>query len=409
MRSLAVVQALTLPPVSGGEQRTYTLVATLAELGEVDVFCTHESALERRGGAQDQWPNMRFLAPVTRAVPRWIGHPRWLVSRHLPSALAFVDRRTLRRELRRWRRRQYDVALFVGADGWYAVSDLVDGPQIVDLPDLMDVWTDRQRCLHGDVRRSPRYGRAPDLRAALRHWRLSTGAKRWNAYYRSMAARVSVMTVCSDLDSAHLGVSNAAVVPNGYDRRSGPVGKLVVGTPPTLVFPGLMNYGPNANGAKYLVGEVLPLLLDLLPEVRIVIAGDAPQGVRSLADPPRVEVTGWVDNMDDVLSRADAVVVPLQVGGGTRIKIIEAWAHEIPVVSTSVGAEGLDCVSGRELLLADDPEEFAKACYDIVTNRGLRQRVVEAGRRRAMDLTWTRSRERFREVVIGALNQGSSR
>jgi len=321
-----------------------------------------------------------------------------VLSRRLPSALAFTDRSAIRREFRRWAQPRYDIAFFAGADGWYALSDLVDAPKIVDLPDLLDVWVERQRTI-APASDTTRPSVALNVRDRLRGWRLATTSQRWTEYYRFMATKVATVTVCSALDAERLGAPNVRVLPNGYDRRTGPVGRPEVGTPPTFVFPGLMTYGPNADGAKYFVDDILPELLRLLPSARFVIAGDAPPGVRKLSEHANVEVTGWIDDMDTALARADAVVVPLRVGGGTRIKIIEAWAHHIPVVSTSVGAEGLDCASGRELLLADAPEAFAEACRDIVSNATLRGALVEAGSARAAALTWTATREVFRDVV----------
>jgi glycosyltransferase involved in cell wall biosynthesis len=93
-------------------------------------------------------------------------------------------------------------------------------------------------------------------------------------------------------------------------------------------------------------------------------------------------VTGWVDDLTAELVRADAVIVPLRYGGGTRIKIIEAWAHGVPVVSTSVGAEGLDAVDGGDILLADDAGALADCCARLLADEQLREVLAAAGRER---------------------------
>ena len=116
------------------------------------------------------------------------------------------------------------------------------------------------------------------------------------------------------------------------------------------MFPAKLTYPPNIDGACFLVHEVLPELLQVQPDTRVILAGKAPDSVRALAS-DHVEVTGYVEHIEDVLARADAVVVPLRAGGGTRIKILEAWAHRIPVVSTTIGAEGLDAENDVDLLL----------------------------------------------------------
>ncbi len=96
-----------------------------------------------------------------------------------------------------------------------------------------------------------------------------------------------------------------------------------------------------------------------------------------LDDPPRVTLVGQVPDIGAELDRADLVLVPIRFGSGTRIKIIEAFAHRVPVVSTSLGAEGLGAVDGEHLLLGDDPASLAIACARLLTDEELRRRLVD--------------------------------
>src|SRR5262249_44972626 len=158
----------------------------------------------------------------------------------------------------------------------------------------------------------------------------------------------------SDRDAERLAVPNAAVVPNGYDEPVAPLGRAEVGDPPTILLTGLMTYPPNADAARWLTTDIAPRVREQLPAAQVRLVGRADQRVTALGDGDRVVVTGWVEEIDPELARADVVAVPVRFGGGTRIKVLEAFAHRIPVVSTTLGVEGLDVEAGRELLIADD-------------------------------------------------------
>ena len=151
------------------------------------------------------------------------------------------------------------------------------------------------------------------------------------------------------------------VVPNAYRRPERPVGSADVGSPPTVTFQGTLRYPPNAEAARFLVDEVAPELRRLVPDVHIRLVGVSTPSLDLLDDPPRVTVVGQVDDIADELARADVVVVPLRFGSGTRLKVLEAFAHRIPVVSTTLGAEGLGVVDGVHLLVADEPVDVATA------------------------------------------------
>jgi glycosyltransferase involved in cell wall biosynthesis len=162
------------------------------------------------------------------------------------------------------------------------------------------------------------------------------------------------------------------------------------------LFQGTLRYPPNADAAHFLVGEVLPELNRLLPGVRTRLVGVSTPGVVALDDPPAVTVVGRVPDIGVELAGADLVVVPLRFGSGTRIKIIEAFAQRIPVVSTTLGAEGLDAMDGEHLLIGDTPTAMAAACARLLSDQALRARVTEAAHRLFMDRFQT---ERVEETI----------
>ena len=197
-------------------------------------------------------------------------------------------------------------------------------------------------------------------------------------------ARLSARTfVCSERDRLHLarlGVPRVAVVPNAVPMPEAPPGLCAA---PTLLFIGAYDYPPNAVGADRMITRILPLVRQAVPEARLVIAGKKSDHVPALAGgavPEGVEVTGFVPDLGALYARSRVVVCPLSNGGGTRLKLIEGAAHARPMVSTTVGAEGLDLVDGRDALLRDDDAGFAAACVELLRDDAACLRLGAAAR-----------------------------
>jgi sugar transferase (PEP-CTERM/EpsH1 system associated) len=148
-----------------------------------------------------------------------------------------------------------------------------------------------------------------------------------------------------------------------------------------LVFTGSMDWLPNEDGMVYFVREILPLIRQAEPTVTLSIVGRAPTPtVRRLAQENGVEVTGRVDDVRPHVAAAQVYVVPLRIGGGTRLKIFEAMSMAKAVVSTTVGAEGLPVTPGRHLLIADEPARFADSVVQLVRDAQQRQQLERAAR-----------------------------
>jgi glycosyltransferase involved in cell wall biosynthesis len=151
--------------------------------------------------------------------------------------------------------------------------------------------------------------------------------------------------------------------------------------PFTFLFVGGLGYYPNEDGVRFLIREVLPILeLRLRGDFRVLVAGgSASDDLKTLiAATPRVEAAGFVPDLGELYSTADAVLIPLRAGGGTRIKALEAFAYQVPVVSTRIGAEGLPVSDGVEVLIGDGAEGFADACVRMVEKPGLRTALARA-------------------------------
>jgi sugar transferase (PEP-CTERM/EpsH1 system associated) len=207
---------------------------------------------------------------------------------------------------------------------------------------------------------------------------------------------------------ARYGVERVSSVPTGVDteffRPSGTVSRKSA----SIVFTGSMDWMPNEDGMTFFVEDVLPLVKRAVPEATLTIVGRNPTArVRALAEGRSdIMVTGTVPDVRPFLESASVVVVPLRIGGGTRIKIYEAMGMERAVVSTTIGAEGLDVVDGEHILLADDPQSFADAVIGLLNAP---ERAEQVGRQAASHVRahfgWAAVAEQFADRCVAAASR----
>lgn len=153
--------------------------------------------------------------------------------------------------------------------------------------------------------------------------------------------------------------------------------------PNTIGFFGAFNWTANVDAVHYFVRDILPLIQLRRPQVKFLLAGrSAPPSIRALASHPAIEFMGEVDDMFNLARRVAVMVVPLRIGAGTRLKILEALAWGKPVVSTSIGAEGIEFTPGEELLVADQPDLFAQTVVELLADPLKQRHLAQAGRRR---------------------------
>lgn len=204
---------------------------------------------------------------------------------------------------------------------------------------------------------------------------------------RQVATTVRVAAVSSPDDLDHLGAmapdARLALLPNtAVDPHAARADAAeLVGDSLRVVMVGNMSYRPNAQAVAWFLDQVWPRIHAVVPSATFVVIGaGASDDVVAAGAQPGVEVLGEVPDLADELSRAAVSVAPVLAGTGTRVKIVEAFAWGLPVVSTSVGASGLDVVDGRDLLLADDPASFASAVIGLLADRGAAHRLGSNGR-----------------------------
>jgi glycosyltransferase involved in cell wall biosynthesis len=224
--------------------------------------------------------------------------------------------------------------------------------------------------------------------------------------------RFDVCTVVSPRDAVQLRELSPRtefhVIPNGVDcDYFAPSGDAPPRDPDSIVFVGTMNYGPNVDGVLYFCREIWPLILSQAPDCRLTIVGGRPlPEVTALQDLPGVTVTGFVEDVRPYFWRAALSIVPLRAGSGTRLKILESLAAGCPVVSTTIGAEGLSLAKGEEILIADTPAGFARAALSLTQSRETRARLAENGRRAVAEHhDWDRITELLEQAYLAVLDK----
>lgn len=371
---LWITSVCPLPADDGNKQRHWGLLRHVARQAEVFLVCpTHDDS--DVGG-------LRAVCAEVVAV-RASTEPRSGLSLRMSE---FVNRRPaclVPESIDRLRAATTQLADRRAPDIVVAALSVAEAAGDIDAPLLLDDQNVEER-----LYRRLLHHEAPGPRKLARF--VDWGHVR--AYERRWLGRADVVTACSTADAAAIGRYLAAgasvhVIANGVEAgaREGGFGRR---DKDLMVMIGGMSYAPNVDGACFLVKRVMPAVWAARPATRLQLVGKDPAAeVLALAG-PRVEVTGRVASVSDYLERAALSIVPLRSGGGTRLKILEAMAHGIPVVSTGVGAEGLG-LSSDEIVFADTPAELAARSLELLADPVRARALAAAARRRvAADFAW---------------------
>jgi glycosyltransferase involved in cell wall biosynthesis len=180
-------------------------------------------------------------------------------------------------------------------------------------------------------------------------------------------------------------------IPNGTDIDSSAVDEQadasrkphpVNSDTPAILFIGAFDAEKNVDAVLYFTEQIFPYILAARPDITVKIVGSpVPQVIAELDKDSRIEILGYVEDLTPLFNSKAIAIVPLRYGGGTRLKIPEAMAHGVPVITTSIGCEGLDVTHDENILIADEPEAFAAHCIRLLESDNLRQRIVSDGLR----------------------------
>jgi glycosyltransferase involved in cell wall biosynthesis len=374
VRILVVAADYPWPETGGSRIRLANTLAALTECGEVDLLSIIPSTRDDADYAPPP-QSVQLSRVVSCKVDASPVAPLDILSallhRRNPLLLPIKARSIVRDAINKeFSSTNFDLVWFFTVRAWVWAGEPNLAPTVVDIDDLDD-----QKILGRLVVSSSADNLLPLVRHKLasKFWRFEV--RRWQRLHRRID-ETAVPVVCSDIDAARSGLRNVRVIPNGYKVPNRHVRKAEVGSTPTVMFQGTLRYPPNADAARFLIDEIAPHLASLVPGVQVRLVGVIPQTFAVAADPSLVTLVGPVVDIAEELVQADVIVVPLRFGSGTRIKILEAFAHRIPVVSTSLGAEGLDVEDGVHLLIGDDAVSIARACATLLSDVALAETIA---------------------------------
>jgi glycosyltransferase involved in cell wall biosynthesis len=369
------------PRTNGYRLRLASQVEGLARVGDVELVALSRDPSASTANRPASIDLHRYLVlpypdrdgPVVR-LARWITtrRPRRLMggewAEAVPQILDRIDT-------------EADLVWWSHTDAWVVLGDAIRGSSILDYDNIESARIGHRRSTRpAETGERGPSGALHRGQAMLSRTLDAVDERRWQRLERKAEIETDATVVCSHLDLERTTRVATHVIPNGYEppfERS--EARPVDQDNPTLLFVGLLTYEANADGLEWFVTDVLPLVTQRYPRVSVRVVGRITDDLTGRIEGPHVEILGEVRNLAPELEHADVAIVPLRIGGGTRLKIIEAFATGIPVVSTSVGAEGLGVEPGTHLLIGDTPESFATACCDIISDDQLRDGLVRSG------------------------------
>lgn len=359
------------PPASGGVKRTLRILETIARAGaEVHYFTTEDP--ER--GAADGLAALDLHAHV---VPDGLDRPSDRIRQHL--------RRRPARHSSQLVARMADLEREGAA--WVQVEGVTDSAY------LLHRWTVPRILSAQNVDSNVMWmhaGSMPPRSVARLRERYHT--HRFVRTERRVGAVADVVLCVSEQDAVHFRAvaPRVVVAPNGVDDRLFSVDPSL-GPGEDIVFFGQMTYGPNLAGIRRFLAEGWPVLARLRPHARLVIAGQASRELLGDIAGPRVLVVGLVDDIADLLASARVVVVPIWVGGGTRLKVLETLAASRPLVGTTLGVAGVGFIDGAHGLTAETPADLAARVAELCEDTERARRLGAAGRELAQGFRWDRA------------------
>ena len=232
-------------------------------------------------------------------------------------------------------------------------------------------------------------------------------------FERNALSRCSSVTAVSDLDVQQFkawGIHSARSVENGVDIDFFSTSQAIAASPLEVLFVGSLDWFPNQDAVRFFVEEIFPLIKIQKPAAQLTVVGRrAPESLASWMRREGVTLLSEVPDVRPCYTRAALAIVPLRIGGGTRIKILEAMSMGKPVVSTSIGAEGLAVKDGTQVLIADTPAEFARAAVSLMSSEELCRKIGQDGRKLVLErYSWDRIASHQEQVWLAAASQESA-
>ena len=371
-RILVLCSRLPYPPIGGARLRMFNTAKILSEEHTVDILAINEGTRSQEDfdALQNQFNNVTlFNYPTSKFHLNTV--PGLVSSRPLQTFYYYFDR------VQEWvnkNEEKYDLLYCNHVRTAEYARDL-EVPMVVDLVDAI----------------SRNYSEAKDGASGLWKWIYAIDSDRLLRYERTIIEEADRSFIISPEDRGYITKnaslnSNPVVLPNGVREKF----LKFADEDPTdvpfqesnaIVFLGKMDYFPNEDAAEYFAKEVFPDIRKQCSRASFIIVGMNPtEKIQALEERPGVQVTGFVEEPLEYLNAANVVVAPIRFGAGVQNKILEAMALSKPVVTTSLGREGIDATDSVALKTADDPSAFASATVDLLTNKQQRNEMGEQAR-----------------------------
>lgn len=384
-RILVLTPQFPYPPHQGTTIRNYNLIAGLAQRHQVHLLSFGNSAESRDTPLDKLCQSVQVVHPPQRSMAQRV---KGLFLSRLPDMAQRLPSASFQAALVATLDCEHpDVIEVEGielAQYLFQVAEIRAGRKqpLLVFDNHNAEYVLQQRAFETDVRQPKRWVGAA---YSFVQW------QRLRGYERRACQAADRVVVVSETDALVLRSLTPGlqpvVVPNGVDMEyyTSPVSALGNESGPgsnDLVFTGKMDFRPNVDAVLWFAQEVLPLIRRESPETRFWVVGKDPHPrLAPLSDDPAVVLTGWVEDVRPYIAAAGVYVIPLRIGGGTRLKVLEAMAMGKVIVSTALGCEGFDLVPDQELVITDAPAEFAAAVVALLNDAERRKRLGRAARR----------------------------
>jgi polysaccharide biosynthesis protein PslH len=380
---LFVTQTLPFPPDGGVNIRTFNVLRILATRYEVDLVCFYRKRIARDivgsvAALKDIVCSVEvFPIPQEHSMLRLVGdHLQSMLSRTVYTRFVYKNdlvRLSLRRIISE---RRPDLVHIDSLDLATYLPDLAGLPTVL---------------VHHNIESALLHRRASAERSRIVSSYVAHQAKLMRKEERAFSTAASLNVVCSAADAAALrsiaGQLAVEVIPNGVD-----IGYFAPGDSQMtcdIVSVGGMTWFPNKDAVEYFGCKILPIIRERRHNASVTWVGRANAAETALQDTRGIQMTGYVSDVRPLVRGGTCFVAPIRVGGGTRLKLLDAWAMGKAIVSTSVGAEGLSTIDGENILLRDEPEAFADAVVSVISNKQLRERLEKGARETAVsEYSW---------------------
>jgi len=393
LRILWIKANKLLPVHSGGDIRSYNIARQLAQRHELTFLSYYDGAKDRDYERQlgERFPGAICIATekaegslLNRGID-YVGH----LASPLPYAVGRFACKAVQQKLQElFDEHRFDVA----------ICDFLDAA--VNFPSqLSTVSVLFQHNVESEIWRRHAATESNLVKRRMYSMEFKKMARFEGQAVRKFHHVIAVSEHDRSLMEAWVESSRITVVPTGVDLEQYKPDVSKSPASPMVMFVGAMDWEPNIDAMEYFCRQIWPVVLARIPDAKLRIVGRNPgQRVRALTA-PSIEITGRVSSVAEHLHDASVVVVPLRIAGGTRLKIYEAMAAGKAVVSTSIGAEGLDVHDGRDIVLADDPDSFSDAVLTLLSDHLSRRQYERAAAELAARYDWAVIGDQFGGIL----------